>query len=189
MTSSTRRAQELFSLADSQAGYFTAAQASVLGYGYPLHHHHLRQGNWQRVRHGLFRLTTYPITPHEQLAELSLWSRNRQGEPQAVMSHDTALAFHGVSDLLPERLHLTVPPGFRKAPPEGVVLHRSKLSAEDLQTEHGFQVTTVLRTLEDLLASGNVTDVLEQALTQAAQTGAISSVQARTLRKVVDQRR
>lgn len=61
-------------------------------------------------------------------ARLSLWSRNREGVPQAVASHETALRPHGISDLMPEKVHLGVPKGFRKQPPKGVVLHKADLA-------------------------------------------------------------
>lgn len=170
---SLARAHELYALADSQAGHFTAAQAMGLGYRYPTQHHHVRQGSWQRVGHGMFRLASYPITPHEHLARLSLWSRDRQGHAQAVVSHHTALAFHGLSDLLPDTVHLTVPPIFRKPPPPGVVLHRGEVTDEERQTEHGFQVTTVLRTLRNVGDS----EFVEQAVQGAPEQGRISPAQ------------
>lgn len=183
MTSSLHRFQELSALADAQAGYFTAAQALALGYGYPVQSHHTSQGSWQRTRHGLFRLSTYPLSRYEHLAELSLWSRNRQGTPQAVVSHHTALAFHELSDLLPEQIHLSVPRGFRKAAPNGVILHTSAIPADQRQNEHGFQVTSVLRTLQDAASTDLSPELLEQAITQAKERGLISPSQAERLRQ------
>lgn len=183
MISSLHRFQELSALADAQAGYFTAAQALELGYSYPTQHHHTRQGNWQRSRHGLYRLSTYPLSPYEHLAELSLWSRNRQGEPQAVVSHHTALAFHELSDLLPEQMHLSVPRGFRKVAPPGVQLHTNDIPVADQQTQHGFRVTSVLRTLQDMVISDLSPELLDQAITQAVERGLISPLQARDLNR------
>lgn len=182
LLSSSERAQRLFELADAQAGYFTAQQALEVGYSYPIQHYHQRVGHWQRAGHGLYRLAAYPITEHEQLAQLTLWSRNRAGEAQAVVSHDTALSLHAVSDLLPEQLHLTVPPGFRKRPPAGVVLHVGTFRPEEVEARHGFQVTTLERTLLDLAQEGRHTDLLEQAVEVAAAQGAISGATAARLR-------
>lgn len=85
----------------------------------------------------------------------------------------SALAFHGLSDVLPETVHLTVPVGFRKPPPPGVVLHRGEVTDEERQTEHGFQVTTVLWTLRDLKGS----EVVEQTIQAALEQGRISPAQ------------
>lgn len=183
MTSSLHRFQELSALADAQAGYFTAAQALNLGYSYPTQHHHAQQGSWQRTRHGLYRLSTYPLSPYEHLAELSLWSRNRQGEAQAVVSHHTALAFHELSDLLPEQIHLSVPRGFRKVAPPGVQLHTNEIPVADQQTQHGFQVTSVLRTLRDMVSTDLSSELLDQAIDQALERGMISPLQAHALNR------
>lgn len=125
--------------------------------------------------------TAYPITPHEHLAQLTLWSRNRSGDAQATVSPDTALAFHGLSDLLREHLHLTVLPGFRKAPPPSVVLHRGQIAPDDRRTEHGFQATTVAHTLHDVTISGLDSGLLTQAVDTAVQRGEISHAQSQTV--------
>jgi predicted transcriptional regulator of viral defense system len=167
------RTDQLFQLADGQAGYFTAQQALALGYGYPAQHYHLERGTWQRAGHGLYRLRRYPLGEHEQLAALTLWSRDRAGTPQAVVSHHTALGLHGLGDLLPEHLHLSVPPTFRKPPPPGVVLHRATWTETDLQTRHGFMLTEVGRTLNDLIGWLPAA-VLEAAVVEAGATGLLS---------------
>jgi predicted transcriptional regulator of viral defense system len=71
------------------------------------------------VEHGLYRLTSLPPGEHDDLVRLTLWSRNRQDEPQAVVSHESALVLHNLSELLPAEIHLTVPPALRKEPPAG----------------------------------------------------------------------
>lgn len=166
-TPTLEHADHLFQLADGQAGYFTAQQARALGYDYPVQHYHLERGHWQRVGHGLYRLGRYPLGEHEQLAALSLWSRNRAGTPQAVISHHTALGLHGLGDLLPEHLHLSIPPGFRKPPPCGVILHRARWRADETRQRHGFMLTDVQRTLADLI--GVLPDDITQAATAQAE--------------------
>jgi hypothetical protein len=86
-----RRTERLFEIADGQAGYFTAKQADDIGYDYRLQHYHRERGHWVPVGHGLLRLARYPEGENEELARVSLWSRNRGGESQAVASHGTAL--------------------------------------------------------------------------------------------------
>ena len=152
-----QRAERLFEVADGQAGYFTARQAREAGYDYRLQHYHRERGHWIPVGHGLFRLARYPEGENEDLVRLILWSRNREGEPQAVVSHETALRLHGLSDLMPEKVHLSVPKGFRKPPPKGVVLHKADLSNGDVEMlGDGFGVTTPLRTVLDVARSREI---------------------------------
>lgn len=167
------RRQQLFELADAQAGYFTAAQARTLGYLKQYQQHHRETGAWQNVTRGVFRLRDYPQTDYEQWVQLTLWSHNRRGQAQAVVSHQTALRFYELSDVQPDKVHLTVPPSFRKVPPAFAVLHRAHLAPSDCQSFTGFSVTTPLRTLLDVAQSHLSPEHLEVATAQALQRGLV----------------
>jgi predicted transcriptional regulator of viral defense system len=160
-----QKAERLFDVADQQAGYFTARQALEAGYDYPLQHYHRERGHWTQVGHGLFRLNRYPEGENEDLVRLSLWSRDREGKPQAVVSHETALRLHGLSDLMPEKAHLSVPRGFRKRSPRGVILRKQDLTEGDVEEWNGFRVTTPLKTILDVAGSREVSpEHLESAV-------------------------
>jgi predicted transcriptional regulator of viral defense system len=163
----------LFTVALPQGGYFTAKQAKAAGYDYPHLDYHVTAGNFVRVDHGLYRLANLPTAEHDDLIRLSLWSRNRADVPQAVASHETALALYDVGEVLPSKIHLTVPPGFRKKPPKGSVLHWAILSPTDIEAREGFQVTTPLRTLLDV-AEGELTqEQLDKATADALDRGLV----------------
>ena len=168
------RADRLFEVADRQAGYFTARQAREAGYDYRLQHYHRERGNWIPVGHGLYRLRQYPDVEDEELVRLSLWSRDRGGRPQAVVSHETALRLHGLTDLMPDRIHLSVPKGFRKEPPKGVVLHKVRLEDGDVEDRRGYRITTPLRTILDIARSTRVSpEHLEAAVAEALERGLV----------------
>jgi predicted transcriptional regulator of viral defense system len=94
----------LYALAAVQGGYFTAKQAAAAGYDYPHLAYHLQAGNFKRASHGLYRLPTIPAAEHDDLIHLSLSSRNREDEPQAVVSHASAMLLDQLSDVLPQRI-------------------------------------------------------------------------------------
>jgi predicted transcriptional regulator of viral defense system len=160
-----------------QGGYFTAKQALAAGYTYPEQHQQVRYGKWMREQRGIYRLRDYPTPDRPDLILYTLMSPNRSGEPQAVASHETALAFHEISDANPARIHLTVPPGFRKKMPEGVVLHRAQLSEKDWEQHEGFRVTTPLRTILDAAASPATWVYLADAVYDALQRGLVRASQ------------
>lgn len=174
--------QQLYSLAEAQGGYFTAAQAQQAGYTYSQQHFHVARGTWLRVERGIFRLRNFPPHEHEDLIRLTLWSRTQPGQPQGVASHETALALHALSDVLPARLHLTVPPGFRKPAPPGCVLHRATLAAVEIEARAGYRVTTPLRTLLDVADSPLSQEHLDQAVTQALERGMVHRTALETAR-------
>jgi predicted transcriptional regulator of viral defense system len=166
-------ARRLYQVAAAQAGYFTAAQARQAGYAYSQQHFHVSRGNWLRVDRGLFRLRDFPPGEREDLVRWSLWSRNQKGLPQAVVSHDTALTVHALSDVMPSRVHLTVPRGFRKRVPPGCVLHMADLVPSDVQPRAGYGVTTPLRTLLDVADSPLSQEHLDRAVRDALERGLV----------------
>jgi predicted transcriptional regulator of viral defense system len=174
MTRSTREAaRALRATALEQGGYFTAKQSKASGYDYPHLEYHVSTGAFERVEHGLYRLTDMPVAENDDLIRLSLWSRNRADEPQAVVSHESALVLHELTELLPDEIHLTVPPGFRKVAPQGCVLHKEVLLPAEVEERIGFRVTTPLRTLLDVAAGTTSEEQLEKAVTGALGRGLV----------------
>ncbi|MEX0714689.1 MAG: type IV toxin-antitoxin system AbiEi family antitoxin domain-containing protein [Pirellulales bacterium] len=166
--------RRLVAAAQNQGGYFTTRQAREIGYSHTHLNYHVRAHNFQRVDHGLYRLPEIPLAEHDDLIRLSFWSRDRNDEPQAVFSHQTALAIQGLSDLMPARIHLTVPRLFRKHAPRGTVIHRSSLHRSDVEQREGFKVTTALRTLIDVAADETVApEQLERAVSEALEQGLV----------------
>lgn len=171
--SSREAARSLATVARNQGGYFTTKQAISAGYGYPHIEYHESTGAFERVDRGLYRLEGVPPSEHDDLIRLSLWSRNRSDEPQAVVSHETALVLHELTELLPGQVHLTVPPSFRKPAPAGAVLHKARLTASEVEEREGFAVTTPLRTLLDAAAGGVSQEQLDLAVQDALARGLV----------------
>jgi predicted transcriptional regulator of viral defense system len=138
-------ADRLYRLAETQGGYFTAADAKALGYLYRYQHFHVKQGNWVRVDRGIYRLKRFPSAGHEDLIRWWLWSRKK-----GVISHESAAAVYDLGDVLPVKTHLTVPPDFRKKATDGVKLHKAQIGAKEVETRDGFRITSPLRTILDL---------------------------------------
>jgi len=164
----------LYEVASAQGGYFTSAQALIAGYSYRQQHYHTERGHWIKIERGIYRLRDYPSTEREDLIRLTLWSCNRKGEPQAVVSHETALSVHEMSDIMSSKIHLTIPKrGFRKKPPAGVVLHAADLEEADIEQQHGFLVTVPLRTLIDVAKSPISQEHIDQAVKDALDKGLV----------------
>jgi predicted transcriptional regulator of viral defense system len=73
MPRSTREAaRSLRTMAQEQGGYFTANQAKISGYDYPHLEYHVSTGAFERVAHGLYRLSDIPEAEKEDLIRLSL---------------------------------------------------------------------------------------------------------------------
>lgn len=75
---------------------------------------------------------------------------------------------------MPEKTHLSVPKGFRKQPPKGVVLHKTELADVDIEARDGFRVTTPLRSVLDVVEDRAVSpEHLESAVREAVARGLV----------------
>jgi hypothetical protein len=166
--------QKLFEVASIQQGYFTAKQAVKVGYSYRMQSHYRQKGEWLEIDRGVFRLAQFPNSPDEDYVRWSLWSRGRDGQLQAVISHDSALSLHELSDVMPAKIHLTVPPGFRKKKPKG--FHRGLVLDDAKEQREGFFVTTPLQTIIDSAESNFSIDYLDQAIRQACDKGMLQLI-------------
>lgn len=170
-------ARRLHEIAQSQQGFFTTKQAIRAGFADKTHSYHVNAGNWIREHRGIYRLADYPTPERPDLMLWYLWSQDRQEHPEGTYSHDMALSLHELSDIMPSKLHMTVPGEFRRNSriPEILVLHRAQLDPGEIQDVHGVRVTRVLRTIIDLLRSGHVDrSQLKQAVDEAIRRGLIA---------------
>ena len=159
----------LYEIAAAQEGLFTTRQAAEAGYSPQLLIHHIRGGRLVRVRRRVYRLVHFPAGEHEELVSVWLWS-----EQTGVLSHETALALHGLSDVLPRQVHLTLPATWKKRRfrvPEGVVLHHTDVEPKERTWVGSVPVTSVSRTLNDFARSGLSPQLLHQAAQQALRRG------------------
>lgn len=160
--------RQLDATAFGQAGYFTAAQARDAGYSYQAQKYHVDTGNWLRVDRGVFRLPHWPADPDDQYVLWTVWSRGL-----GTVSHESALRIHGLSDVDPAVIHLTVPMTFHAADPM-VVTHRAELPDSDIEQRRGWRVTTPLRTLADASAGDLSQEHLTSAVADALEQGMVT---------------
>src|ERR1700761_3781818 len=96
----------LYRTAEAQARYLNAPQAVEAGMDRSTLHFHARPGGrYERVRRGLYRLRHFPTSPQEHV--MAAWLPLRDNG--AVVSHESALELHDLSDVIPDAVHLTVP--------------------------------------------------------------------------------
>lgn len=161
----------LYSIAAPQEGLFTTRQAAEAGYSSQLLPHYIHTGHVTRVRRGVYRLVHFPAGEHEPLVVAWLWS-----DQEGVASHSTALALYGLSDVLPARIHLTVPLEWRRhryRTPDDLTLHHADLPPADRTWFQAVPITTVPRTLADCARDDLSPDLLRQAARQALHRGLV----------------
>ncbi|EKD27390.1 MAG: hypothetical protein ACD_79C00738G0002 [uncultured bacterium] len=168
--------RKLFDIADAQMGYFTTSQAEEAGFKQSNFNVHIKNKNWKKEYHGIYRLSDYPITDYEDYMVWYLWSRNRAGIPQGVFSNQTALSLYNLSEVNPSKIHLTVPENFRRSGeiPNILILYKQNIKEGDKKQFCGFQITTPLKTILDVIEQGALSnEFIHQAIVQADKRGLI----------------
>lgn len=153
-----------------QDGYFTSRQAREHGFSPQLLAHHVRSGRYERVRRGLYRLSDFPGSSHQEVREKWL----AVGTERAVVSHESALDLHGLSDVLPNTVHLLVGREDRGIkPPSGVTVHTTTeaLHPSEVVTREGMRVTDPVRSILDAAETGSAPEQIETAVRQALAEG------------------
>lgn len=174
----------LFEMAAGQEGLFTTRQAAAAGYSPQLLRHYVQRGRIARARRGIYRLVHFPAGEHEELVTAWLWS-----ERTGVVSHQTALGLHELSDLLPAQVHLTLPTawdGRRFRVPVGLVLHYADVPAADRSWIGAVPTTSPLRSLIDCAREGLSPELLRQAARQLLRRGLATRRELREVEKALE---
>ena len=157
--------RHLYEIAEQQAGYFTAAQAQAVGFSLPLLSYHTKAGRFDRIRRGIYRFVQFPGSPYEDL--FVAWLRTG---PDSVISHESALAVYELSDVLPGEVHVIVPRTASRRR-KGIRLHTNRLGTDEVTQRAGLPITTVARTIADVIVSGLAQEQVGQAIQEALRRG------------------
>lgn len=177
--------KKIYVTAEGQLGYFTAAQAKAAGINQvrllQLH----QSGDLKRLSRGVYRLTRYPITPLGAYMEAVLWPQVRRPDVRGVISHESALAIYGLSDVNPAKVHVTLPAStrVRRAVPPHFALHFADLAPSEVQEVEGIPVTTPERTIRDVHADHLGPALVRQAIADGRRTGHLTLDQADRLER------
>ncbi len=161
----------LYRLAERQAGYLTARQAIATGMPRStLAHHGRPRGRLQPVSRGVYRLRNFPSSPHEHI--VAGWLRTPPSA-DAVVSHQSALELHDLSDIIADQIHVSVPRNRRRKAVPGLTLHVTQLPILDKERREilGVPVTSVERTILDVLRDSGPNEQIELAISQALRRG------------------
>lgn len=174
--------QMIFELAERRHGYFTASEAKTAGVP-PIELVKMAsRGVLERISQGVYRLARFPLDPRAQYVEAVLWP---QRGAVGVLSHESALALHQLSDVSPSKVHITVPPShrIRRPVPRYLVVHHGSLAPGEVETIDAIPATTPARTIRDCHAAGLGPALIRQAIEEGGATGQLTRDEASVLRR------
>lgn len=159
---------DLYEIAENQAGYFNAEQAHSAGFSKERLYYYVIAGRFSRIHRGIYRLVHFPSSPYEDL--FVAWLKTG---PYAVISHESALYLYKLTDVLPGEIHVIMPrTGSRRR--KGIRLHTNRLSPDEVTRREGLPVTSPARTIVDVAAGGLAEEQVRQAVYDAIRQGLIS---------------
>ncbi len=175
------RYTELAELAGEQYGYITQADARSLGIPSDTLVKMARREQLERVSTGVYRMALIPPTPLDPYMQATLWPVG----PRGILSHETALDLHALSDVNPAQIHLTVPTHHRprRTVPRVYAIHHADLREDELTLHEGLPIVTPERAIRECHAAHLGPALIRQAIDDAERTGLLSRVKIGLLRE------
>lgn len=185
------RMDQLIAIAEENDGLLTSKQARNAGILDSVLVRLAQRGRLERAARGVYRIAHFPQSKFSQYREALMWAEANHGpeEPEVALSHETALALYGVSDANPSLVNITVPrtARLRRERPKWIAVHRGDLHPLDVTLHEGLTVTTVARTITDVLNESGRIELVRQAVTDARRTGYINDSEATHLKRQINQ--
>ncbi|MDR1187699.1 MAG: type IV toxin-antitoxin system AbiEi family antitoxin domain-containing protein [Bifidobacteriaceae bacterium] len=173
-------------IAMDQHGFVTTAEAADEGVGSAQLAMMVKRGRLERVAHGVYRVPQVPANRYDNWAKAVLWT----GAPEACLSHETALAAWGITDINPDRIHILVGKNrrLRRAGGGRYIIHHHDLAPERRVWFEQIPITDVPTTVEQCIDSGTPTYLVKQALERTAGTSRLAPHERERLARKLGER-
>lgn len=178
--------ERLRDVALDQYGFVTSAQALRAGVSFASLSMMVRRGRLEKVARGLFRVPQVPATQYDSLMKAVLWTRFSE----ACLSHDSALDAWGISDINPDKIHVTVAARRRitREVPHGYVIYHEDLAPEQVTWWEGIPTVTAATAIRQCLTAGVPTYLIRQAIEGSARTGLVPASERQELTRLTEAR-
>ena len=161
----------LWEVALDQHGYVTSADARELGINVVELGKLSSRGQIERVGYGIYRFDKLPTTPLDPYILAVLWAGGR-----GVLSHDTAIELYEFAEVNPDRIHLTVPLGYRPRRRGGALytVHHQSLDQSQTRRHEGIRIVKPVVAIDQVIDSNVASHLVRQAIVTARARGQIS---------------
>lgn len=165
--------ERLREIAMDQHGFVTTAQAIEDGLSHAELSTMVVRGRIERASYGVYRIPQVPETEFDEYQLAVLWT----GAPEACLSHDTALDAWGVTDINPDRIHVSVARHrrLRRAGGERYMVHHEDLASHHLTWWQGIRTVNLPTAIAQCIESGVPTYLIRQALERSGHSGMLLS--------------
>lgn len=130
-----------------------------------------RRGRIERLSRGVYRFPEWPAGDLDQYVAATYWPIGVRG----VLSHETALERHGLCDVNPSKVDLTLPAAYEVNPrrdvPEYLRLHFEDLATEDVGAIEGVPVVEPVLAIVQCVDAGLRTGLIDEAVAALEDRG------------------
>lgn len=167
-------------------GFITRADALREGHSPNALRELVVRGALEKVAHGVYRMPVVPATEYDNLHLAVLWT----GVDDAALSHETALSVYELSDVNPDRIHVTVPKHrrIRRSGGRGIEVHYQDLEPRQIGWFEQIPTVKPATAIEQCIDAGTPTYLLRQALDGARETGRITANERERLTQRLENR-
>jgi predicted transcriptional regulator of viral defense system len=146
----------------------------------------VHRGTLTREAHGVYRFPQYPVGEYDPLMLAVLWTR----VAEAALSHETALDVYGITDVNPNRIHLTVGKHrrLRRAEPGVYVVHYEDLDSGEVGWWQEIPTVTAATAIRQCIAFGTPTYLLRQGIERGHSQGYLTTAQHTELAALLEAR-
>jgi predicted transcriptional regulator of viral defense system len=185
---SRSRMGELIGIAQENDGLLTSREARKAGILDSVLVRLAQRGRLERAARGVYRIVHFPQGKFSHHREAILWAQASHGPEKVALSHETALVLLNISDANPTKVQLTVPKSarLRRERPEWIAIHHEDLDSSDVTRYEGLPVTTLARTVADVLSSSARIDLVQRAIADAKRARLIDASEAARLKRQTD---
>ncbi len=163
--------KKLYDIAENQAGYFSTRQAEANHCSKKNLYILKKGGKLKRIEWGIYRFTYFPSSPYEDLFLAILKTSGK-----SVLSHETALSVYELSDTLPGEINIIIPKTHSRRR-QNIKYHIQKITDDEITKYKGLPITTVERTIIDVLNSGGDIIQVNKAIIEALNRGMTTKAQ------------
>ncbi len=176
---------DILDLAREQHGFVRTADLRDLGIDPKRLVDYAARGQAEHLGYGLYRLLLVPPSRWDEFMRAAMWPDGR-----GTLSHETALDLHGLCDVNPNHIDITVPTTYRthRAVPSTYRLHARELPDDAVTYLEGVPLVKPARAIADGIEAGLRPSLLDQAIATAQDQALITTAAADELRAQRDQR-
>jgi len=166
--------RQLWEVALDQDGYVTTDDAHRLGINVVELGKLAHRGQLERIGYGIYRFPQLPPTQYAPYLLAVLWTGSR-----GALSHATAIELYELAEINPNRIHVTVPPGYRPRRQGGELyaVHHQQLDAADVGRFEGIPIVKPAVAIHQVIDDGTPSHLVRQAIETARNRGQVTSAE------------